>query len=46
MKEAKSHLRGFRKKMGKAVYDQTVENFIARRLRETHRLPRLSLFYI
>src|SRR5262249_53537483 len=45
-KEAKSHLRKYRKKMDQSIYDQTVENFIARRLRETFRIPRLSLFFL
>jgi hypothetical protein len=44
--EAESQLRPYRKKMDRAVYDQTVKNFIARRLRESHSVPRLSLFYI
>lgn len=44
--EAESQLRPYRKKMDERVYDQTVKNFISRRLRETHQIPRLSLFYI
>jgi hypothetical protein len=44
--EAESQLRPYRKKMDERVYDQTVRNFISRRLRETHQIPRLSLFYI
>jgi hypothetical protein len=32
--------------MDKAFYEQTVENFVARRLREAANLPRLSLFYM
>jgi hypothetical protein len=28
------------------IYQQTRENFIARKLREQHRVPRLSLFYL
>lgn len=44
--EAESHLRSYRKKMDKAIYEQTVQNFIARRLRETNNIPRMSLFYL
>jgi len=45
-KEAASHLRKYRKKMEKSIYDQTIENFVARRLRETFKIPRLSLFFL
>ena len=44
--EAESHLRSYRKEMDKAIYEQTVQNFIARRLRETNNIPRMSLFYL
>jgi len=44
--EAKSHLRSYRKKMDEAIYEQTVQNFIARRLREMNNIPRMSLFYL
>jgi hypothetical protein len=44
--EAQSQLRAYRKKMDKAIYEQTVQNFIARRLREMNNIPRLSLFYL
>jgi hypothetical protein len=44
--EAENQLKTYRKKMNKAIYEQTLDNFVARRLRETNRLPRLSLFYI
>jgi hypothetical protein len=44
--EAKKQLRGYKKKMEKAIYEQTISNFIARRLRELNRVPRLSLFYM
>ncbi len=43
---AEAQLKAYRKKMDKAIYEQTLENFVARRLRETNRLPRLSLFYL
>jgi hypothetical protein len=41
-----SHLRSYRKKMDKAIYEQTVQNFISRRLREMNAIPRMSLFYL
>ncbi|MFL6277197.1 MAG: hypothetical protein ACJ74G_18590 [Blastocatellia bacterium] len=44
--EAEAQLQAYRKKMNKAIYEQTLENFVARRLRESNGLPRLSLFYI
>lgn len=44
--EAEAQLKAYRKKMDKAIYEQTLENFVARRLRETNGLPRLSLFYL
>jgi len=45
-KEAKAQLRSYKKNMEKEIFDQTVENFTARRLRETNHIPRMSLFYI
>jgi hypothetical protein len=44
--EAESNLRSYRKKMDKAIYEQTVQNFVSRRLRETNNIPRMSLFYL
>ena len=44
--EAKSHLRSYRKKMDEAIYEQTVQNFFSRRLREINNIPRMSLFYL
>lgn len=44
--EAESHLRSYRKKMDKSIYEQTVQNFISRRLREMTNIPRMSLFYL
>jgi hypothetical protein len=45
-KEAESELRGYRKKMDKSIYEQTVSNYVNRRLRELNGIPRLSLFYL
>ncbi|HXG63963.1 MAG TPA: hypothetical protein VNO70_02580 [Blastocatellia bacterium] len=44
--EAESQLHPYRKKMEKAIYEKTIENFIAHRLRDMYQIPRLSLFYI
>jgi hypothetical protein len=44
--EADGQLQSYRKKMDRSIYDQTVENFVSRRLRESFQVPRLSLFYI
>ena len=44
--EARSYLRGYKKKMDKAIYEQTVQNFISRRLREKNNIPRMSLFFL
>ena len=45
-REAESQLMPYKKKMDKAIYQQTVQNFISRRLREMNNVPRLSLFYL
>jgi hypothetical protein len=45
-REARSLLQPYKKKMDKGVYEQTVNNFISRRLREINDVPRLSLFYL
>lgn len=44
--EAQSQLRSYRRKMDKAIYEQTLQNFISRRLRDLNGIPRLSLFYL
>lgn len=44
--EAKSQLRPHKKAMEKAIYRQTFDTFVARRLREAYRVPRLSLFFM
>jgi hypothetical protein len=44
--EGASQLRSYRKKMDKAIYEQTVQNFVSRRLREINNIPRMSLFYL
>jgi hypothetical protein len=45
-REGKAQLRAYRESMERAIYEQTLNNFIARRLREQYRIPRLSLFYL
>jgi hypothetical protein len=45
-KEADDKLRRYKQSMEREVYEQTVGNFVAQRLREMHEVPRLSLFYL
>jgi hypothetical protein len=45
-KEGNQQLKSYRQSMEPAVYRQTLDNLIARRLREQYHVPRLSLFYI
>ncbi len=45
-REGNGKLRGYRQNMEREVYEQTLSNFIARRLREQYQVPRLSLFYL
>jgi hypothetical protein len=45
-KEGNRQLKSYRQSMEPAVYQQTLDNLIARRLREQYHIPRLSLFYI
>lgn len=44
--EIKKQLRPYRRHMETAVYDQTFENLLLKRLREQFGVPRLSLFYL
>jgi hypothetical protein len=45
-KEANERLRRYKQSMEREVYEQTIDNFVAHRLREIHEVPRLSLFYL
>jgi hypothetical protein len=45
-KEVEKQLKPYRKQMEPAVYEQTRDNLLLKRLRETYGVPRLSLFYI
>jgi myosin heavy subunit len=42
----KEQLKPYRSQMDAAVYKQTFENLLLKRLREHFRMPRLSLFYV
>ena len=44
--EAEGQLRPYRARMDVAVYEQMLENLLAKSLRERFRLPRLSLFHL
>ena len=44
--EVKEQLKPYRKKMETAVYRQTFDNLLLKRLREDFGVPRLSLFYL
>lgn len=44
--EGDRKLRAYKKSMGREVYEQTLSNFVAQRLREQFGIPRLSLFYL
>jgi hypothetical protein len=45
-KETQKQLRPYRGQMEPKVYEQTIENFLLKRLREQLGVPRLSLFYL
>lgn len=45
-REVEKQLKPYRKQMEPAVYAQTRDNLLLKRLRETFGVPRLSLFYI
>jgi hypothetical protein len=44
--EVKEQLKPYRKQMDPAVYQQTFDNLLLKRLRELYSVPRLSLFYL
>lgn len=44
--ESEEQLQAYRSRMERAVFEQTLENLILKRLRDAHGLPRLSLFYL
>ncbi|HEX9544145.1 MAG TPA: hypothetical protein VF955_03110, partial [Pyrinomonadaceae bacterium] len=44
--EVEKQLKPYRKQMEPAVFEQTRNNLLLKRLRETFGVPRLSLFYI
>ena len=45
-REVKEQLKPYRKQMETAVYQQTFDNLLLKRLREQFGVPRLSLFYL
>jgi hypothetical protein len=45
-REVKEQLKPYRKQMDTAVYQQTFDNLLLKRLREQFGVPRLSLFYL
>jgi hypothetical protein len=45
-REVKDQLKPYRKQMDAAVYSQTFDNLLLKRLREQFGIPRLSLFYL
>lgn len=45
-REAEEQLEPYRNRMERAVFEQTLENLLLKRLRDSHGLPRLSLFYL
>ena len=44
--EIKDQLKPYRSQMETAVYNQTFNNLLLKRLREQFGVPRLSLFYV
>ncbi len=44
--EGERQLKEYRKRMNDELYQQTLRNYVAKRLREQYGLPRLSLFYL
>jgi hypothetical protein len=44
--EAATQLGPYKGRMGRETYEQTLDNLLAKRLREDHGVPRLSLFYL
>lgn len=45
-REAARQLKSYKDAMGPDVYEQTLQNYLARRWRERFQVPRLSLFYM
>ncbi len=45
-REGERQLKEYKKRMAKELYEQTLENYVAKRVREDYGVPRLSLFYL
>lgn len=44
--QGEKDLKNYRKNMDREIYEQTLDNWIARKLRDEYRVPRLGLFYL
>ena len=44
--QGEKDLKNYRKNMDKEIYEQTLDNWIARKLRDEYCVPRLGLFYL
>lgn len=44
--QGEKDLKNYRKNMDKEIYEQTLDNWIARKLRDEYHVPRLGLFYL
>jgi hypothetical protein len=44
--QGEKDLKNYRKNMEPEIYEQTLDNWIARKLRDEYRVPRLGLFYL
>lgn len=44
--QGEKDLKSYRKNMDKEIYEQTLDNWIARKLRDEYHVPRLGLFYL
>ncbi len=45
-REGERQLKEYKKRMAKELYEQTLENYVTKRVREDYGVPRLSLFYL
>lgn len=44
--QGEKELKNYRKNMEKEIYEQTLDNWVARKLRDEYHVPRLGLFYL
>lgn len=45
-KEGQRQLREYKQRMDQEIYQQALDHYVAKRLRENYQIPRLSLFYL